>query len=270
MDPRQIKDFWKEQALKHGKSVTGHHSDPHLADLENWFIIEKCLKRYKPKTVLDVGCGNGQRTNLFARYTDGKVVGVDYSANMIRIAEKLANEQIQFYHGDILEEQIVKPFDRKYDCIISCRCLINLGTLGNQLRAIDRIWTLLHDGGTFVFCEGSIQGTMSLNALRARFSLDPIKAISVNLDIDETIILKHMEKKFNIVEKSRFGLYYLLTRVYYPAIIMPRDPNPESIFNRLAAELLKVVDGSSLEEYGRHICVVVSRLKSSEGEDGWK
>lgn len=54
----KIKLFWDRQALRQGRSA-GSHSDPYLVDLENWFIIEKSLKRFRPKRLLDIGCGNG-------------------------------------------------------------------------------------------------------------------------------------------------------------------------------------------------------------------
>lgn len=255
----EIKSFWDKKALLIGESKVGAHSDPYLVEAENWFIIEKCLKRFKPRKLLDIGCGNGQRTKLFAKYCTGQVSGVDYSDRMIKLATKLENGQVHFFLGDILEQDN-GILGGGFDCVVSCRCLINLGSIEKQIAAIDRVVELLRDDGVFAFCEGSLQGAEKLNALRAKCGLDAIKPIRVNLDLDESVVLEHLEKRFRVISKSHLGLYYFLTRVYYPALIFPKAPIPSSKFNKLAARLSMQVSEDISNLPGRHLCLVGQKI----------
>ena len=250
----EIREFWDAEALRYGNARTGAHSDPYLVELENWFIIEKCLKRIRPKGLIDVGCGNGQRTRLFSEHVSGKVVGIDFSGNMVSMAEKLSDNRIHFYHADILEEESLRTLYGRFDCVISCRCLINLGSVQNQLAAIDHIHSLLSSRGMFVFCEGSRQGTERLNGLRAKLGLKPIIPVRANLDLDESIVMPYLQRKFNVFEKTTFATYYLLTRVYYPGVIRPEEPDPTSKFNAVAAHLAMQIEQDVTMDYGRHLC----------------
>jgi SAM-dependent methyltransferase len=251
----EIQRYWDKEAVRVGAKV-GSHSDPYLVGLENWFIIEKCLKRFHPKRLLDIGCGNGQRTKLLAEHVARTVVGIDSSKNMIKIAKKLENKKMHFYVASILDEESLKVLGEPFDCVVSFRCLINLGSVQNQLKAINHATELLKNGGMFAFCEGSRRGTRDLNVLRGRLGLRPIKPISVNLDLDERTIRRHLEAKFQIVERTTFPTYYLLTRVYYPALISPKEPNPSSKFNSLAARLSIGIENDMSALQGRHLCMV--------------
>ncbi len=251
----EIKRYWDQEALRGGAKI-GSHSDPYLVELENWFVIEKCIKRFRPNRLLDIGCGNGQRTRLLAEHVTGKVVGIDYSRNMINSTRSLENEKLSFYVASILEKKSLRRLGAPFDCVVSFRCLINLGNIGNQLKSISHASQLLKTGGVFVFCEGSQQGTEKLNSLRAKLGLKPIMPIAVNLDLDESAIRNHLEKEFQIVERTTFAVYYLLTRVYYPALISPEEPDPLSKFNALAARLSMEIEDDTLPVEGRHLCMV--------------
>ncbi len=154
----EIKRYWDNQALR-DRAKIGSHSDPYLVDLENRFVIEKCLKRFRPKHLLDIGCGNGRRTNVMARHVAGKVVGIDYSRNMIDNARRLQNEKLGFYLASVLERDTLEGISAPFDCVVSFRCLINLGSVENQRKAVHNICELLKPGGVFVFCEGLRKGT---------------------------------------------------------------------------------------------------------------
>jgi len=54
------------------------------------------LKPLKKKVVLDYGCGTGKFCR-FIRDRGAKVIGVDISKNMIRVAKKSGSEKIEYY-----------------------------------------------------------------------------------------------------------------------------------------------------------------------------
>lgn len=82
------------------------------------YIDQIIKERFKDaKTILDLGCGTGIHANLLA--TMGyEVVGIDFSDDMIRIANEKKNnqyilnsEKLNFYKGDVTNLELGKKFD---------------------------------------------------------------------------------------------------------------------------------------------------------------
>lgn len=97
--------------------------------------------------------------------------------------------------------------------------------------------------------------------MRAKLGLRAMEAISVNLDLDEKTVLCHFKQRFDIVEKMTLGTYYLLTRVLYPAIVYPENPDARSRFKEIAARLTKEIGEDAVSEsYSRHLCVVGRKI----------
>jgi ubiquinone/menaquinone biosynthesis C-methylase UbiE len=68
------------------------------------------------KKVLDVGCGSGVYSVDFARRGAGRVVGVDFSGNMLKIARQEAAQhgvadRCDFIRADFLELDLEEKFD---------------------------------------------------------------------------------------------------------------------------------------------------------------
>ncbi|MGH9775352.1 MAG: class I SAM-dependent methyltransferase [Candidatus Acidiferrales bacterium] len=69
-------------------------------------------------TVLDVGCGSGRNSVVFAQNGARRVVGIDFSANMIAMARECArrhgiSDRCEFIFGDALTH----PFREKFDVV---------------------------------------------------------------------------------------------------------------------------------------------------------
>ena len=64
-------------------------------------LIKKTLKRYtsKPSSLLDLGCGTGKYSNLMTSL-NLKVVGVDRSNNMLKIAKQKYSKNKRFMPRD--------------------------------------------------------------------------------------------------------------------------------------------------------------------------
>ena len=107
--------------------------------IDKYFIIEG-------KT-LDIGCGAGRVTiPLFER--GYKVIGMDYSKNMIATA-KTINSAVDYRVGNILST----PFaNQEFDNIIfSFNGLMLLGTYEERLSASKEIHRILKKNGFFIF-----------------------------------------------------------------------------------------------------------------------
>jgi len=247
------KPYWDKAAKGGDSDRFGSHSDPNITELENWFILSRAMKT-RPQYLLDVGCGKGERTRYLSKNVSKLTLGLDYSEGMIALAKKYENERLKFQVANILEEPEVgfRP-----DLIVSCRCLINLQSEGNILKTLRFLSGLLSSGGELAILEASEQGHRKLNALRGVLGLDAIETAWYNINLDEKKVESQLERlHLRIVEKSRFGLYYLLTRAFYPASIRPRKPDPTSVINTVAKDL-QIQEGSgTLEDFGRHYCAV--------------
>src|SRR5437870_1887176 len=117
MTVSEIRSYWEKQASGGDGKRFGAHSDRHISDLETWYVIKYALERYMPDTLLDVGCGKGERTKLFSKYVKRKTLGLDYSRGMIALAKKSESALLKFQHADILKAPSL-PFVP--DMIVSC------------------------------------------------------------------------------------------------------------------------------------------------------
>lgn len=77
-------------------------------------ILSEC-RNLNGKEVLDVGCGSGRYSVSLAK-EGGRVTGIDFSANMLKLALGLAKEhnvdkQCEFILGDFLEYDFSKKFN---------------------------------------------------------------------------------------------------------------------------------------------------------------
>jgi SAM-dependent methyltransferase len=86
--------------------------------LEIEYIVDIIIKKHpNAKTILDIGCGTGIHANLLA--TKGyHVVGVDFSNEMINIANEKINKEykdnssrLTFVHGDLRSYKSEEKFD---------------------------------------------------------------------------------------------------------------------------------------------------------------
>ncbi|MEN6325121.1 MAG: class I SAM-dependent methyltransferase [Syntrophomonas sp.] len=105
----------------------------------------KILGDIKGKRILDLGCGEGGYSRLFA--SEGAIVtGVDYSKSLINEALKLnqANE-IEYYVRDACFLEGIR--DKEFDVIVSAMCLV---AVENLERAIREAYRVLKPGGEFL------------------------------------------------------------------------------------------------------------------------
>jgi len=252
-----VKEYWSQQArlartvkagikvydrkkdlFADGRGGGGTLKDHNLRQLEIARMGEY-LKR--GESVLDVGCGNGYSTLRFALERGVRIVGVDYSEEMIANAQaslkkvlrkhpRLKNK-VEFLTADALKLDEVFP-KRRFDTVLTIRCLINLQSWEDQKRAIAQVHGVLKRRGRFLMLESSLLGLERLNSVRRSVGLHDIKVSWHNLFFDEKKLLRYLSRRFEILDVDNFcSTYMLISRALHP---MLWEPDYERPINRAA------------------------------------
>ena len=237
--------------VKEGDKKYSTSPDLNLRELEIDFI----LNHIDGHNILDMGCGNGYTLFRIAEKVSGTLIGIDFSTEMIKGTNLLINEfknsikvQPTFLEGDATTYALPKDSE-PIDTIITERFLLNLPNEETQFKVINNIHKILKPGGTYIMIEGTKDGLEMLNNIRKIAGLNPIldrdKQNLSSLKFNDTKLKNFLKNLFNIIDVKTFDLYYLISRVIYPAFIRPEQPKFDHVINALARELDQVVNFSS-------------------------
>ncbi|HDO27664.1 MAG TPA: arsenite methyltransferase [Bacteroidetes bacterium] len=111
-------------------------------------------------TILDLGSGAGNDCFVARSIVGktGKVIGIDFAANMLkkarRNAQKLGYENVEFIKGDIEDMPIA---DASVDVVVS-NCVLNL--VPDKAKAFDHIYRVLKPSGHFCVSDVVLQGEL--------------------------------------------------------------------------------------------------------------
>jgi len=240
----QIRNFWMQQALKHGQSPAASWSDRMAVEME----IREIVKRLADgDSVLDVGCANGYSTVQFACQKRVNIRGVDAIPQMIEqararlsgLAEKLVGT-VEFEVGDVT--QLDEPTGA-YDKVVVIRVMINLGDWSCQQRGLHECARVVKSGGMLLLSEATLQGWQQMNKFRREWGLPDIPMPPFNQYLDQDQVVQALSGDLELVEIANFSsTYYVGTRVLKPLLIQAlgaeidvADPNME--WNRWFAQL---------------------------------
>ena len=114
-----------------------------------------------PAKLLDIGCGTGWTSKLFAR-TGYSVIGIDISSTGIELAKKYNyHPNISFIEGDFEEMN----WDLEFDCIVSYDTLHHAE---NEHLTIECVFKALKAGGAFISMEPGTGHADAEGSIRAR------------------------------------------------------------------------------------------------------
>ena len=166
---KKIKKFWNERAIKYGVSQEATLAEIAVRHLE---INEINRHLDHGQKILDVGCGNGYTTKIFAKKYNSKIYGIDYAPKMVDIAKQSLVEsdtlgEIQFDVQDCLD---INFQNNLFDIVYTERCIQNLPELKLQEQAILELLRVLKPGGKLILIECSKTGLLELNRIRKMIS----------------------------------------------------------------------------------------------------
>lgn len=249
MKENSVYTFWKEQVKKYGYDLKSVNFDLLEEELEI-FHLEKLINN--GEVVCDLGCGNGRTIiELSQKKQNSIFYGFDFVEEMIEVAneqkEKLDIKNIHFYVMDGCSATIKSKFPSKFDKVLTKRLLINLkGKL--KLEAIDNVYNILKDKGTYIMIECFIEPLRKINLVRKALGLNEIKVRSFNeyLTYD---FLKELEPMFKLNKQIELeSLYYFISRIFN-AYLSEGEPDYLAEINKLAVKLTKM-GVSFVEDYG--------------------
>jgi ubiquinone/menaquinone biosynthesis C-methylase UbiE len=230
-----MKEFWEEQALKHGENVAAVNFDPIAEQIETKLLEELIADGL---SVADIGCGNGGTLiELALARPNGIFVGYDFAQGMVDVAETHRNriglKNVRFVQFDATSPSI--PDMEAYDIVLGKRLLINIRGPA-KLQALKNIYAMLKPNGVYMMIECFLEPLERINDIRSRLGLDRINVRSFN----EYLKASFMEEigRYFVVEKliDRGSLYYFISRVFN-AYLSGGKPEYQAPINKLAAQL---------------------------------
>jgi len=126
------------------------------ASMAEWGLQQ--LKVPKNATILDVGCGGGRTVQrLAALASEGKVIGLDYSAASVMVSRNTNAKEIEAGRVQIARGSVAAlPFtDRTFDIVTAVETHYYWPNLPGNVREIFRA---LKPGGTFALIAETYRG----------------------------------------------------------------------------------------------------------------
>lgn len=209
-----IREFWESRARQYGDSGRATLNESSLRQLEIGTMMRR-ISRYRPRRVLDVGCGNGFSTKQFSRrFPDVQFTGLDYSPEMIRHAKRESPSNCTFLVADVLKPQTLPQ--ARYDLILTQRCIQNIPEDRLQIQAIEHLMALRTDGGRLLMMECSKNGVKRLNRMRRRFGREALE--NVQPWHNRFFLDGRMGRRFNARIEHFSSTYMFLTKVLHPRL----------------------------------------------------
>ncbi|MBT9775056.1 methyltransferase domain-containing protein [Clostridium sp. MCC353] len=111
------------------------------------------------KTVLDLGCGNGNIIGMLRQQMEAAFYGADISGEMIREARKRLGEEVKLDVADAAE----LPYDDEMFDLVICNASFHHYT--DPVKAVMEIRRVLKKGGTLILGDPTIPGRVFLKLL---------------------------------------------------------------------------------------------------------
>ena len=161
-------------------------------------------------TVLDVGCGGGQTIDTLATVaTDGKVFGIDYSADSVAVAREKNRSWIERARVDIRHGSVSRlPFpDQTFDLVTAVETHYYWPDLAGDVREVLRV---LKPGGAFLIIAESYRGRRNDWLYRPAMAL--LRASYLSADEHRNLLASAGYHDVDVFEERSYGWICALGR----------------------------------------------------------
>lgn len=110
-------------------------------------LLDEYTNKISAKTFLDVGCGNGGLTRVYARnHPEVKCRGIDASPEQLEVAKRNLPANLEVEVGDLLTLELTETFD-----IVHTRFVLT--HFKNPITAAERLLKFVRPGGVLIMLE---------------------------------------------------------------------------------------------------------------------
>lgn len=146
--------------------------------------LTNIINNFKPRTIVDLGSGEGYYTNFFAKNSKYEIVGIDISKEAVKVASK-NNKDILYIVGSV---QDIPLFDNSIDLVINNFTPIDLDEIYRILNKDGILITTKVGTNHLIELKKAIYDEAYLNDNEAiddhRFILLESKIVSFNIDLN--------------------------------------------------------------------------------------
>lgn len=139
------------------ETVTKPLENIDIWEIENWHYIRDIIGNLKDKKILDVGCGFGRESILFAK-KGAVVTGIDISDKTIKVAQRSAKKQ-----GVTVDFKVLKVEDlnctNKFD-VVYCRATLH--HFYDVQEVIRILQNCLNDNGIIIAQEPKAENPIAI------------------------------------------------------------------------------------------------------------
>lgn len=178
------------QSTKFWDKIADRYSKQPIADEAAYQKKLQVTREYfhPNMNVLEIGCGTGSTAIAHAPFVK-QIRAIDFSSNMIEIAQRKANaqaiENVSFEQSTIDE---VSVSDQTYDAVLG---LSILHLLKNKEEAIAKVYKMLKPGGIFVSSTACLGDTMKVFKFIAPigqfFGLMPLVKVFTTKELENSL-----------------------------------------------------------------------------------
>lgn len=204
---KKILNYWNKRS--HNKTLKCTN-DRNLEKYEINFFTSLIRKN---KTVLDIGCGDGELLRFLKKKKKNNCYGIDFSPNLIKVAKE-KSKNINFYCVDMTKINDEFRPKIKFDYIITKRSVQNLTSWNDQKKFLNQIKFFCNRKTKIFLMESSNDGLKNINKMRKKLNLKLIKKPWHNLYFDDVKLSKTKFLNIKLVNISElFSSYYFISRV---------------------------------------------------------
>lgn len=198
------------------------------------------------KTILDVGCGNGDLDNYLSVNYNTNITGVDFSQESI----KIANEKKNFFHANtasfcVADAQSLPFAESQFDYVISCECLEHVP---NPQKMLDELYRVVKKGGLVILTTENYSNAYAYYIAFLKLSGKAFDSGSSVQPIEHFFVFWSVKKKFlkaGFKKISSFSKQYVL-------LLLPGISPATFTIKSTKSKLLKYI----LKPFGRRFTYV--------------